>query len=69
MAAGIARADARGRQVDIHALRHTFVTHLSASGTHPRTAMAAMRHSRIGLMMADGARMLRHDVADDTASG
>jgi len=50
-AAGIAKTDARGRQVDIHALRHTFGTHLSASGVHPRTAMAAMRHSRIELTM------------------
>jgi len=50
-AAGIAKTDAHGRQVDIHALRHTFGTHLSASGVHPRTAMAAMRHSRIELTM------------------
>jgi len=50
-AAGIAKTDTRGRQVDIHALRHTFGTHLSASGVHPRTAMAAMRHSRIDLTM------------------
>jgi len=50
-AAGIAKTDARGRQVDIHALRHTFGTHLSASGVRPRTAMAAMRHSRIELTM------------------
>jgi len=50
-AAGIPKADSRGRVVDIHALRHTFGTHLSASGVHPRTAMAAMRHSRIELTM------------------
>jgi integrase len=50
-AAGIAKTDERGRAVDIHALRHTFGTHLSASGVHPRTAMAAMRHSRIELTM------------------
>ena len=50
-ATGIAKTDARGRQVDIHALRHTFGTHLSAAGVHPRTAMAAMRHSRIDLTM------------------
>jgi integrase len=50
-AAGIAKNDERGRVVDIHALRHTFGTHLSASGVHPRTAMAAMRHSRIDLTM------------------
>ncbi len=50
-AAGIAKRDARGRVVDIHALRYTFGTHLSAAGVHPRTAMAAMRHSRIELTM------------------
>ncbi|QNN21812.1 site-specific integrase [Planctomycetales bacterium ZRK34] len=50
-AAGIAKTDPRNRVVDIHALRHTFGTHLSASGVHPRTAMAAMRHSRMELTM------------------
>ena len=50
-AAGISKNDARGRVVDIHALRHTFGTHLSAVGVHPRTAMAAMRHSRMELTM------------------
>ena len=50
-AAGIPKHDARGRVLDIHALRHTFGTHLSAAGVHPRTAMAAMRHSRIELTM------------------
>ena len=50
-AAGIAKTDQRGRVVDIHALRHTFGTHLSAAGVHPRTAMAAMRHSQIELTM------------------
>jgi len=50
-AAGITKKDARGRVVDIHALRHTFGTHLSVADVHPRTAMAAMRHSRIELTM------------------
>ncbi len=50
-AAGISKNDARGRLLDIHALRHTFGTHLSAVGVHPRTAMAAIRHSRIELAM------------------
>ena len=50
-AAGIPKTDERDRVVDIHALRHTFGTHLSASGVHPRTAMAAMRHSRMELTM------------------
>jgi len=49
--AGIPKEDARGRTVDIHALRHTFGTHLSKAGVPPRTAQAAMRHSSIELTM------------------
>lgn len=50
-AAGIAKVDERGWTVDVHALRHTFGTLLSATGTAPRTAQAALRHSDIGLTM------------------
>ena len=49
--AGIPKRDERGRTVDIHALRHTFGTLLSTSGVAPRTAQAAMRHSKIDLTM------------------
>ena len=45
VAAGIAKRDERGRTVDVHALRHTFGTHLSKAGVPLRTAQAAMRHS------------------------
>ena len=48
-AAGIAKVDARGRVVDIHALRTTFATHLAVAGVHPRITQAAMRHSRMEL--------------------
>ena len=41
----------RGRTVDVHALRHTFGTHLSKVDVAPRTAQAAMRHSSIDLTM------------------
>jgi integrase len=65
VAAGLARAykdpttgktkidkrDERGRTIDIHALRHTFITHLSKGGVAPRVAQAAARHSDIGLTM------------------
>ena len=44
-AAGIAKRDDRGRTLDVHALRHTFGTHLSKAGVSLRTAQAAMRHS------------------------
>jgi len=50
-AAGIPKEDERGRTVDIHALRHTFGTHLSKNGVAPRTAQAAMRHSKLELTM------------------
>jgi hypothetical protein len=49
--AGIAKKDSRGRTLDVHAMRHTFGTLLSAGGVAPRTAQAAMRHSRIDLTM------------------
>ena len=49
--AGIPKQDDRGRTVDIHALRHSFGTHLSKGGVAPRVAQAAMRHSSIDLTM------------------
>ena len=50
-AAGIAKRDERGRTADVHALRFTFASHLSAGNVAPRTAQAAMRHSTIELTM------------------
>ena len=50
-AAGISKRDDRGRTVDVHAMRHTFGTHLSKGGVSPRTAQAAMRHSTLDLTM------------------
>jgi len=50
-AAGISKRDDRNRTVDLHALRHTFGTHLSKAGVAPRTAQAAMRHSSLELTM------------------
>ncbi len=47
----IDKSDDRGRTVDVHALRHTFGTHLSKGGVAPRTAQAAMRHSTVDLTM------------------
>jgi integrase len=49
--AGIPKSDDRGRVLDVHALRHTFGTLLSKGGVAPRTAQAAMRHSKIDLTM------------------
>lgn len=50
-AAGIPKRDERNRTVDVHAMRTTFATMLTASGTAPRTAQAALRHSDIKLTM------------------
>ncbi len=50
-AAGINKADERGRTIDVHALRTSFGTLLSKGGVAPRTAQAAMRHSTIDLTM------------------
>ena len=50
-AADIPKYDQIDRVVDIHALRHTFGTHLARAGVAPRVAQAAMRHSSIDLTM------------------
>ncbi len=50
-AAGISKRDERGRTVDVHAMRTSFGTLLSKGGVAPRTAMKAMRHSKIDLTM------------------
>ena len=49
--AKIARRDGQDRVVDFHALRHTFISNLAASGVHPRIAQALARHSSIELTM------------------
>ena len=51
LAAGINKADERGRTIDVHALRTSSGTLLSKGGVAPRTAQAAMRHSTIDLTM------------------
>ena len=43
--AGIPKRDARGRTLDLHALRHTFGTMLAKSGASLQVAQRAMRHS------------------------
>jgi len=50
-AAGVPKRDERKRTVDLHALRTTFATMLSTTGTGPRTAQAAMRHANLQLTM------------------
>ena len=50
-AAGIPYEDEEGRVADFHALRHTMVSNLAASGVHPKTAQTLARHSTISLTM------------------
>lgn len=50
-AAGIADKDAKGRVLDFHALRHSYITHLVASGTNPKIVQKLARHSTITLTL------------------
>ncbi len=67
-AAGIPKKDADGCVVHVHALRHSFGTHLSLAGVSPRVAQAAMRHSNISLTMGTytDARLLDTSEAIET---
>ncbi len=49
--AGIPYKDDRGRTVDRHSLRATFITWLSAADVNPRTAQELARHSELKLTM------------------
>jgi integrase len=49
--ANIAYTDDAGRDVDFHALRHTFITNLALAGVHPAVAQKLARHSSIELTM------------------
>jgi len=49
--ADIDKRNADGSVVHVHALRHSFGTHLSKAGVAPRIAQAAMRHSDIAPTM------------------
>jgi integrase len=49
--AGIPFLDERGRRMDYHALRTTFITRLSTMKVHPRLAMELARHSDLRLTM------------------
>ena len=49
--AGILRIDDQGRQIDVHALRHTCGTQLARAGVSPQAASKIMRHSSIDMTM------------------
>jgi integrase len=50
-AAGIAFVDDTGRRLDLHSLRHSFISNLAAAGVHPKTAQRLARHSTMELTM------------------
>jgi len=64
----VVKTDDCGRTFDIHALRHTFGTHLSKAGVPLRTAKAAMRHSDPSLTANAYADPKLLDVAGAVAS-
>jgi integrase len=64
-AAGIPYADAQGRVLDFHGLRHTFLTHLAESGVHPKVAQVLARHSTITLTLDRYTHLDVMDVAGD----
>ena len=49
--AGLDGEDDQGRVLDLHSLRVTFISRLSAAGVHPRTTQALARHAKIDLTM------------------
>ena len=66
-AAEIPFQDARGRRVDIHALRKTFGTLLASSGVAPRVAMELMRHSDMKLTMGVYTDVTQLPIIQETA--
>ena len=50
--AGIPFKDEMGRQVDVHALRHTTASHMGKGRVNPRVAQAFMRHSDVNMTMS-----------------
>ncbi len=67
-AAHVEYKDAKGRVVDFHALRHTFISNLARAGVHPRNAQALARHSTIDLTMNVYTHVSMNDLADDIES-
>jgi len=49
--AGVKRVDDQGRQIDVHALRHTCGTQLAKAGVSPQVASKIMRHGSINMTM------------------
>jgi len=56
--------DESGRVADFHALRHTFITNLASSGSHPKVAQLLARHSTITLTMDRYTHSLWEDLSE-----
>lgn len=56
--------DASGRRVDLHSLRHTFISNLARAGVHPKTAQKLARHSSIELTMKRYTHLGMSDLAN-----
>jgi hypothetical protein len=67
-AADVECEDDRGRVLDFHALRHTFISNLARAGVHPRNAQALARHSTIDLTMNVYTHVDLADLASDVES-
>ncbi|HWE96352.1 MAG TPA: tyrosine-type recombinase/integrase [Tepidisphaeraceae bacterium] len=62
--AGVARYDAEGNQLDLHALgRTTFGTRLANNGAMPQMAMRLMRHADVKITMKHYTKLRLHDEA------
>lgn len=61
-AAGIPYRDSSGHVVDFHALRHSFITHLVASGVSVKTAQTLARHSTPSLTIGRYSHASRDDL-------
>lgn len=61
-AAGIPESDGAGRVIDFHALRHTYISHLVASGVSVKVARVLARHSTPTLTIGRYAHASQHDV-------
>lgn len=64
-AAGIPYVDDAGLFADFHALRHSYISLITAGGVHPKIAQRLARHSDINLTMS----RYSHTLLEDEAKG
>ena len=66
--AGIPYSDDAGQDIDFHALRHTFITHLAMSGVLPSVCQEMARHSDVNITMRYYTHILRQSKVDAIAA-